>query len=79
MITIRFVLDSEAQENLLDLGLVSTEGPDGTLLVTVQLEENEEVLLESLSPAELAEFFGIDSELLIHLEVGPVATPYHAA
>lgn len=66
---IQLILDSEAQENLLDLGIDWDDGPDGTIVTRHHLEENEEVLVESLSPAELAEFFGVDSEFLIALNV----------
>lgn len=65
-------LNNSAEDNLLDLGCKYTavkDGDDDHLVVTLPLEDDDELLLESLNNDELVEFFGIDSENLIYTEV----------
>jgi hypothetical protein len=67
-------LHNFAEENLLDIGQsfkFCKDDDDGRHIVTtIKFDEpDDEILLESLSPDELVEFFGIDSENLIYVEV----------
>lgn len=66
--SIVFFLNSEAEENLLDLGIPFDEIGTG-IVAEVTLEDDDDVLIESLSPDELAEFFGIDSENVVGFSI----------
>lgn len=60
-------LNLEAEEDLLDIGQLYTK--DEHIITTFDLEEDDEVLIESLSTEELVEFLGIDSENVIYLDI----------
>jgi len=66
-------LNNEAKEDLLDIGQPFSfikDDDDGHIVTTVELDDEEgDVLLESMTPDELVEFFGIDSEHLIYVEI----------
>lgn len=62
-----FTLDPEAAEQLAELEHPYVlDGRNNVLEVTLTVDDE---LVESLSADELLEFFGIDSEFLIALEV----------
>ena len=65
-VTVEFIVDSEASEQIEDLGLkwVKPYGPH----ISVK-EELDETLIESLSNDEMLEFIGIDSEYLIYVNI----------
>lgn len=65
-ITVEFIVDAEASEQIKDLGLKWIK-PWGKY-ISVK-EEIDETLIESLSNDELIEFIGIDSEFLIYLNI----------
>jgi hypothetical protein len=66
-------LHNDAEDNLLDIGQPFTfckDDDDGHIVTTIKFdEEDDEILMESLAPDELIEFFGIDSENLFYVEV----------
>ena len=62
-INVRFFLDIDAADQIADLGLSSALIGDSIEIV----RPIPETILESLSPDELIEYVGIDSEFLIHL------------
>lgn len=63
-----FTLNMEAEEELIDAG-IEFKDAGSVLLAEVKLEEDDDVLLDSLTAEDLAEFFGISSEFLIGLDV----------
>jgi hypothetical protein len=68
-ITLRFTIDRSADiDDLLDDDTITQviSQPD---CYQVRIEDVDEALIESLNPDELAEFFGIDSEYLIAVEI----------
>jgi len=65
-ITVEFIVDAEASEQITNLGLKWVK-PYGKHLSVK--EEIDETLIESLSNDDLIEFIGIDSEHLIYLNV----------
>lgn len=68
-----FHLNNEAEDNLLDIGQDFTfvkDDEDGHIVTVFDVEDDDEVLLESLSNEDLCEFLGIDSEYFIYMEVG---------
>jgi hypothetical protein len=69
-LNLRLTLDQDTpiDEYLMD-GIISEVFPqdDGTFQVIIK--DADELLLESLNPDELVEFFGIDSEFVIAVEV----------
>jgi hypothetical protein len=68
-LSLRFTLDRCADiEDLLESDSIdSVQSLDDTFVVIVT--DVDETLVESLNPDELAEFYGIDSEFLIAVEV----------
>jgi hypothetical protein len=64
-ITVEFILDSEAKDQVEDCGLHWK--PWGKH-ISVH-EELDETLIESLSNDELVEFIGVDSEFLVYLNI----------
>jgi hypothetical protein len=68
-LNLRFTLDRCADiEDLLESDSIdSVQSIDDTFVVVVT--DADETLVESLNPDELAEFYGIDSEFLIAVEV----------
>jgi hypothetical protein len=66
-------LHNDAEDNLLDIGQSFSfikDDDDGHIETVFELEDEEgDVLLESMTPDELVEFFGIDSENLIYVEI----------
>ena len=62
-IKVRFFLDIDAKHQIADLGISSALIGD-SIEIVVPIPET---ILESLSPDELIEYVGIDSEFLIHL------------
>ena len=68
-LNLRFTLDRCADiEDLLESDSIdSVQSLDDTFVVIVT--DADETLVESLNPDELAEFYGIDSEFLIAVEV----------
>ena len=68
-LSLRFTLDRCADiENLLESDSIdSVQSLDDTFVVIVT--DADETLVESLNPDELAEFYGIDAEFLIAVEV----------
>ena len=65
-ITVEFIVDQEASEQIKDLGLKWVK-PYGRH-ISIK-DEIDETLIESLSNDELVEFIGIDSEYLIYLNI----------
>jgi hypothetical protein len=68
-ITLRFTIDRSADiDDLLEDDTITQviSQPD---CYQVRIEDVDEALIESLNPDELAEFFGIDSEYLIAVEI----------
>lgn len=68
-VPVRFTLHEEAPiSEYLEDGLIREAFPqeDGTFQVILQADET---LAESLDWSELAEFFGLDSEFVIYMEV----------
>lgn len=73
-INLRITLDPEAPINeYLEDGSISEYFPqdDGTFQAIIK--DVDEGLIESLNPDDLVEFFGVDSEFLIAIEVLEVA------
>ena len=69
-LNIRVTLDQSTPiDEYLEDGIITEYFPqhDGTFQVIIK--EVDDVLIESLHPDELAEFFGIDSEFVIAIEV----------
>lgn len=69
---VSFTLNKDAWYNLVNLGLDYAKigsNIDSDIVTVIELEDEDDVLLESLGPDELAEFFGIDSEFLIAVNV----------
>lgn len=66
-ITVEFIVDAEASEQIQDLGIKWFK-PYGKDKISVKAEIDE-TLIESLSNDELTEFIGIDSEYLIYLNI----------
>lgn len=69
-LNLRLTLDQDAPiAEYLEDGIISEVFPqdDGTFQVIIK--DADELLLESLNPDELVEFFGIDSEFVIAVEV----------
>jgi hypothetical protein len=65
-VTVEFIVDAEASEQIKDLGLKWIK-PWGKYFSVK--EEIDETLVESLSNDELIEFIGIDSAYLIYLNI----------
>lgn len=65
-ITVEFIVDSEASEQIADLGLKWVK-PYGSH-ISVK-EELDDTLIKSLSNDELIEFIGINSEYLIYVNI----------
>lgn len=65
-ITVEFIVDAEASEQIKDLGLKWVK-PYGEH-ISIK-DEIDETLIESLSNDKLVEFIGIDSEYLIYLNI----------
>ena len=65
-ITVEFIVDQEASEQIKDLGLKWVK-PYGRH-ISIK-DEIDETLIKSLSNDELIEFIGIDSEFLIYLNI----------
>lgn len=68
-IPVRFTLHEETPiSEYLEDGLIREAFPqeDGTFQVILQVDET---LIESLDCSEMAEFFGLDSEFAIYMEV----------
>jgi hypothetical protein len=67
---IRFTLDAECPvDEYLDDGLCDEYFPLDDQTYQIILKDVDETLLESMNPDDLAEFFGIESEFVIAMEV----------
>jgi hypothetical protein len=69
-LNLRFTLDEESPiSEYLEDGVFDSAFPqdDGTHQAIIK--DVDEVLIESMNPDDLAEFFGIDSEFVIAVEV----------
>jgi hypothetical protein len=69
-VSLRYTLDEECPiDEYMDEGLFSDyfTNADGTYQVT--FKDVDETLIESMNPDDLAEFFGIESEFVIAVEV----------
>jgi hypothetical protein len=64
-------VDKEYEENLLDADLAYTQSEldPNAFVVSIPLEADDDVLIESLQCDELVEFFGISSEGVVYTEV----------
>ena len=65
-------LNNEAKYSLIEGGFNFSEvndKEDGHLVVTLRLEDDDELLIDSLAHDELLEFFGIEPEFVIFVEV----------
>ena len=69
-ISLRFTLDAECPiEEYLDDGLCTEYFPLDDQTYQIIIKDVDETLLESMNPDDLAEFFGIESEFVIAMEV----------
>jgi len=67
-----FHIDKEYEEDLLDLGVLYKQSPLETnaFVCSFDLDDDDgDVLINSLRQDELAEFFGLESEGCIYMEV----------
>ncbi len=64
-------VDKEYEEDLLyaDLAYSQSEFDPNAFVVSIPLESDDDVLIESLQCDELVEFFGISSEGVVYTEV----------
>jgi hypothetical protein len=71
LINLRFTLDGECPiDDYLEEGIIDEYFPqDENRMYQVIIKNVDDVLIESLTPDELVEFFGIESEFLIATEV----------
>lgn len=69
-VNLRLVLDSETPINeYLEDGIITEYFTQDNGTYDVIIKDVDEVLIESLGPDELTEFFGIESEFLIAIQV----------
>ncbi len=69
-INLRFTLDAECPiEEYLDDGLCTEYFPLDDQTYQIIIKDVDETLIESMNPDDLAEFFGIESEFVIAMEV----------
>ena len=69
-INLRFTLDAECPiDEYLDDGLCDEYFPLDDQTYQIIIKDVDETLLESMNPDDLAEFFGIESEFVIAMEV----------
>ena len=69
-LNLRFTLDAECPvDEYLDDGLCDEYFPLDDQTYQIIIKDVDEVLIESLTPDELSEFFGFDSEFVIAMEV----------
>lgn len=69
-INLRFTLDQECPINdYLEDGIITEYFPLDDGMYQVIFKNVDDVLIESMNPDDLAEFFGIESEFLIATEV----------
>jgi hypothetical protein len=70
LINLRFTLDAECPiEEYLDDGLCTEYSPLDDQTYQIIIKDVDETLVESMNPDDLAEFFGIESEFVIAMEV----------
>ena len=70
MLNLRFTLDEECPiDEYLEDGIITEYFPDEDGMYQVIIKDVDETLIESLNPDDLAEFFGIESEFVIAVEV----------
>ena len=64
-------VDKEYEEDLIDADLAYSQSDydSNAFVVRIPLEEDDDVLVESLHQDELVEFFGISSEGVVYTEV----------
>jgi hypothetical protein len=64
-------VDKEYEEDLLDADLAYTQSEldPNAFVVSIPLEADDDVLIESFQCDELVEFFGISSEGVVYTEV----------
>ena len=70
MLNLRFTLDEECPiDEYLEDGIITEYFPDEDGMCQVIIKDVDETLIESMNPDDLAEFFGIESEFVIAVEV----------
>ena len=70
MLNLRFTLEEECPiDEYLEDGIITEYFPDEDGMYQVIIKDVDETLIESLNPDDLAEFFGIESEFVIAVEV----------
>ena len=70
MLNLRFTLDEECPiDEYLEDGIIEYFPQDENRMYQAIIKDVDETLIESMNPDDLAEFFGIESEFVIAVEV----------